>query len=373
MPDFRMDILRNNIPIGVMLCRSVSIKYDSAAAVKRGMQCVLYSDRQEMSEIRKKVRDWIYFDGSRSFDGSWSFWDQIYETVTYSFDMFSDRLRPVLIEDGKESSLGTFMIIAAPKTLSETGSYLSIEAYDETMLLKQAALTQRAYYSTGTSYMSIISNLLTECGFANIISDSSSATLRTDREFEIGESYIDIINTLLEEMNYYPVYAGADGYIYLKKKTDKLAADFIYRDKKDFKLIGTIEENTDIYEKPNVLVGVISNPKLAPYTYTKVNSDPLSAVSTVRRGYRVVKVYKMSNMATEADLRDYIDAEMLGAMQTTETVRFLTIAESGHDYRSAIQLASDLISGFYIETEWQMDITVNSARMTHVAERKMFV
>lgn len=373
MRDFRMDILRNNIPIGVMKCRSVSIKYDSTSEVHRGMQCVLSADSMVMTKVKQKVRDWIYFDGTRMFDGTWSFWDSIYDTTEYSFDMFSDRLRPVLIVDGQEFSLGTFMIIAAPKTLSETGSYYSIEAYDETMLLKQAALTDRAYYAEGTGYMSIISGLLTECGFGNIIADSSTATLQTDREFEIGETYIDIINELLEEMNYYPVYAGSDGYIYLKAKTEKIVPEFIYRDKNNFKLISTISENTDIYEKPNVLVGVISNPKLDPITYTKTNSDPTSTVSTVRRGYKVVKVYRMGNMASEADLRNFIDAEMLNAMQTTETIEFTTLAEPSHEYRSAVQIGTDLINGLFIETGWQIDLTVNSARMRHTAERKMFV
>ena len=50
MRDFRVEILRNSIPIGRLLCKSVSIKYDSSAEVMRGMQCELYADRQEMTE-----------------------------------------------------------------------------------------------------------------------------------------------------------------------------------------------------------------------------------------------------------------------------------------------------------------------------------
>ena len=44
--------------------------------------------------------------------------------------------------------------------------------------------------------------LLTQCGFANVLYDKSNLTLRTEREFAVGESYIDIINTLLNEINY---------------------------------------------------------------------------------------------------------------------------------------------------------------------------
>lgn len=337
-----MEILRNNIPIGTLKCRSVSIKYDATAEVMRGMQCDLYADHIDIQS-------------------------------PFEFDLFSDRIRPVLIEDGEEHSLGVFMIIAAPKSLAETGSYYSIEAYDETMLLKQAAVTNRQYFAAGTRYIDAIESLITAVGLANIVADESDATMAISREFEIGTSYLTIINTLLTELNYSPVHIGADGYVYLTRKVTPTEADFIYRDNKQFSLIGTLETDTDIYDKPNVLVGVVSNPQQTPIVYTRENTDVNSALSIARRGYRVVKVYRLSNIASEDVLQAYIDAELLNAMQTTETVEFQTIIEAGHDYRSSIQLATELIDGLFIEVAWQIDIRPNSARMRHTAERRVFI
>lgn len=342
MRDFRMDILRNGVPIGRLFCKNISIRFDANAEVMRGMQASVYANRQEMTE-------------------------------GFEWNIFADRLRPVLIEDGVESSLGRFMIIAAPENLAETGNYMNIEAYDETMLLKQAAATSRKFFDTGTAYLTAIEQLLTECGFANIVRDESTATMQISREFAVGTTYLEIINTLLEEINYNPVHTDANGYVILTRKANKTTADFVYRDRSTFKLLGTIERDTDIYEKPNVLVGVISNPQTTPTVYTRENDDPTSILSTYRRGYRVVKIYKMGNMASQAELEDYIDAQLLNSMQTTETVNFETLAEGGHEFGNTVQLATDLIDGLYEETAYQIDVSVNKARMKHTGERRVFV
>lgn len=342
MRDFRMDILRNGVPIGRLLCKNISIRFDANAEVMRGMQAEVFANRQEMT------------------DG-------------FEWNMFSDRLQPVLIEDGVESSLGRFMIIAAPENLAETGNYYNIEAYDETMLLKQAAATSRKFFNTGTAYMTAIEQMLTECGFANVIRDESSATMQISREFAVGTTYLEIINTFLEEMNYNPVHTDVNGYVVLTAKEQRGTADFVYRDRAEFKLVGTIERDMDIYEKPNVLVGVISNPQTTPTVYTRENTDPASILSIYQRGYKVVKVYKMNNMASQADLEAFIDAELLKAMQTTETVNFETLAEAGHEFGSTVQLATDLIEGLYTETFYQIDIAVNRSRMRHKGERRVFI
>lgn len=373
MREIRFEILRNNIPIGELLCRSASIKYNSAAEVMRGMQCDVYADRQNMYSITAKVRDWIYFDGSRCFDGTWSFLGSVYETTSYNFDMFRDRVRPVLSVDGVDHSLGVFMIINAPKELSETGSYYDLECYDETMLLKQAATTDRLYFAAGTVYLDAVEQLLTSVGFANIVADANAEAMQISREFEAGTTYLSIINTLLQEINYDPVHAGTDGYIYLTAKAQRTEADFIYADRKKFSLIGQIQTETDIYNKPNVLVGVLSNPQQTPVVYTRENNDLNSVLSIARRGYRVVKIYRLSNIASESAMQAYIDAKLVDSMQATETVSFETAIESGHEYRATVQLATDMIDGLYTETEYQIDIRPGAARMRHRAERRMFI
>lgn len=81
----------------------------------------------------------------------------------------------------------------------------------------------------------------------------------------------------------------------------------------------------------------------------------------------------MGNMASQAELEAYIDAQLLNSMQTTETVNFETLAEGGHEYGNTVQLATDLAEGFYVETGYQIDVSVNKARMRHTGERRVFV
>ena len=344
MRDFRMEIVRNGVPTGKLFCRSITIRFDSTSEVMRGMRMEMNADRYDMGRNGE-----------------------------LSFDMFTDRLRPVLIEDDQETALGLFTITTATESLAETGRYYSVEAYDETMLLKQAALQNRAYFAQGSSYLDTITQLLTDCGLININADANGATLQIDREFAVGETYLSIINTLLEEINYDPVHADANGFIVLKAKEQKTTADFIYSDLRDFKLIGEIQKDTDVFKKPNVITGVLSNPSEIPITYTEVNDDAESLLSTVRRGYRVVKVIKYNNIASEAELEAAVKAEMLDAKQETETVNFVSKVEAGHEYGSTVQLATNLIEGLYTEKSYEIQIDISSARMRHTAERRRFI
>lgn len=344
MRDFRMEIVRNGVAIGKVLCRSVTIRFDSESEVMRGMRMVMNADRYEMGRNGELV-----------------------------FDMFTDRLRPVLVEDDTESPLGLFTITTASESIAETGRYYNVEAYDETMLLKQAALPNRAYYAQGASYIDTITQLLTDCGLVNITAEANTSTLQIDREFAVGETYLSVINTLLDEINYYPVHADANGFIVLKAKEQRQTADFIYSDLRNFKLIGEIQRDTDVYRKPNVITGVLSNPSETPITYTEVNDDAESMLSTVRRGYRVVKVIKYNNIASEDELQASVKAEMLTAKQETETVNFVSKVEAGHEFGSTVQLATSLIEGLYTEKSYEIQIDISSARMKHTAERRRFI
>lgn len=372
--DFRIYITRNGIPIGKAYVESCNVKFNANAEVTRGIQLTMSADQMDMSKVYKRVDDQIYFDGTRYFNNTWCFVGSSYVVgEPYEFNMFTDRIRPVIIVGEDEFSLGDFMVIAAPKRISKLGAYYQIEGYDETMKLKQAALEDRAFYAKGTSYLQVVNQLLTACGFVNILSDTSTATLQTDREFEQGETYLSIINTLLEEINFNNVHMEADNFIYLTRKSNPVEPDFIYSDRRNFNIVGEYTINTDIYDLPNVLVGVMSNPDQdTPYTYTKVNNDPLSLISVFNRGYKVVKVYNLSNVPSQQELINFIELKYLEASQTTEKLTIASALEPTHKYRSAIQIDTDEVNGLFIEQSWQIRLGVKTT-MTHELERKVYV
>lgn len=342
--DLRLDILNNLIKVGEAFAESVSINYDYSGQVMKSIRF----------DLKKTVMSEGYKDG---------------------FDLFKNRIRPVLIRDGNEYPLGIYMIMAAPVTRSDVEEYISIEGYDETMILKQAAFEERKYYAAGTSYLAIIESILTSYGFANVLTDSSDVALPKDLEAAVGKSVLEFINDLLDAMNYQHIYTDFQGNFCLRKAQNPLSPDFTYSDKgKNFSLLDYVEGTSDIYNLPNVVVGVYSSTDSeATVTYKKVNDNINSAISTVNRGYKVVKKVTLKNSATSEDLQAYVERIAFEAMQATERVRFTTVAEGNHEPNTAVQLDTKSVSGLFIEKSWRIDASQGKVIMSHTAERKVFV
>ena len=335
--DYRLDLLRDGVKIGEARSVSVDITFKKNADVCRGMKAVISSDLFRMSP-------------------------------GISFDMFSDRIRPVLIRGGLEEFFGTFMVIANPQNLSDTGSTYDLEAYDETMKLKQAMYTQRTNYTAGTQFMTVINSILTTCGFTQIVAIDSPAVLPNDVEMAPGTTYLEAINAFLESINYQHVHTDSYGRIILQPNENRMVADHVYSNR----IISPIVRTTDIYDLPNVLVGMASSPDRTPLYYVKENNDPRSAISIPKRGYRVVKTYNVQNIADQATLESFIDQKFFDASQITETVNVETSLEGDHEYGDTVQLKSNLINGLFNEIEWSVSFGSNGT-MRHRLERKVLV
>ena len=350
--NFRVDILRNSIKIGEALCDSGLVSFDKRADVSLGLQLSMSSDRIRMQKYVSNIGG---------------------TAQTYTFNMFSDRLRPVLIKNGDEYPLGIYMVMASPEKLSDTESMYRIEAYDETMILKQASFTSRTNYAAGTSYLEVINSMLTSCGFSRILEDPTDAVLQTDIEVAPGDTYLEVINQFLDGINYEHVHADGNGYIYIQAIKDKMTADHIYSDKKNMSIIPPITRTTDIYSLPNVITGVVSLPEMdEPMVYTKENLNPDSKISIPSRGYRVVKIINLNNIADELTLQSYIDQKYYEYSQITEQIEIDTTVEGDHSFGDTVQIDSDLISGLYNEIKWEIRLGSDGA-MKHVLERKVYV
>ena len=117
--DWRLDIIRKHVKIGEARVKSCNIDFVEDAEVTRTMKAQVPVDGFKLAGIRiKQDEEQIYFDGTRYFNGTWCFssvtgkWIEVPNT----FDMFSDRLRPVMIINGEEYNFGDYMVIAAPLT-----------------------------------------------------------------------------------------------------------------------------------------------------------------------------------------------------------------------------------------------------------------
>lgn len=371
--DWRLDIIRKHVKVGEARITSCKVDFVEDAEVTRTMKANVPIDGFKLPGTRiKQDEELIYFDGSRCFDGSWSFssvngkWIEIENT----FDMFSDRLRPVMVIDGTEYNFGDYMVIAAPLQDDGKEYYYEIEAYDETMTLKQAALTERKYYSAGTSYLTIIGTMLTDCGLSKVIEEPTDAAITIDHEYEIGKPYLEIINELLEEIGYSHIYSGQSGYVYLTKNKTKISADYVYNDDNST-IVDSIKTDTDIYSLPNVVIGFVSSPDLPTVMkYKRVNDDPKSVISTVRRGYNVVEAFELNDCPDAETLQLAVDNKFLQSTQATETASISTMPDGDHPFGSYVSLGQNGMNTLFREVGWSIEF---GGTMSHDLERKAFV
>lgn len=371
--NWRLDIIRKHVKIGEARIKSCNVDFVQDADVTRTMKAKIPKDGFVIEDtLIKQDEELIYFDGTRCFDGTWCFSSIAgkWLRVPNEFDMFSDRLRPVMVINNDEYNFGDFMVIAAP--LEDDGKeYLyDIEAYDETMTLKQAALTERKYYAAGTSYLTIIGSMLTDCGLSKVYEEPTDAVITIDHEYEIGKSYLEIINELLKEINYSPIYAGANGYVYLTQNGTKQTADYTYTDENST-IIESIKTDTDIYSLPNVVIGYVSSPDIPTVLkYKRVNDNPKSVISTVRRGYNVVEAFEFDDCPDAETLQLAVDNKFLESTQATETASISTMPDGNHPYGSYVNLGQNCINGLFREVGWSIEF---GGQMTHELERKAFV
>lgn len=371
--DWRLDIIRKHIKIGEAKIKSCSIDFVEDAEVTRTMKAVVPVSGFKVDSIFvQRQSEEIYFDGTRCFDGTWCFTSVIgkWDEIPNLFDMFSDRLRPVMVINGEEFNFGDYMIIAAPSSTDGKEDLYSIEAYDETMILKESALTERKYYAAGTLYLDIINTLLADCGFSKVIEEQTDATITIDHEYAIGDNYLTIINGLLDEIGYSHIYSGADGYVFLSNKTTKNTADYIYTDANST-IIESIKTDTDIYTLPNVVIGYVSSPDIPTVLkYKRINDDPASVISTVRRGYSVVESFSLDDCPDAQTLQLAVNQKFLESTQATETADITTMPDGNHPFGSYVSLGVDGVNTLYREVGWTVEF---NGKMQHKLERKAFV
>ena len=371
--DWRIDIIRKHAKIGEAKFKSCTVDYVEDADVCLTMKAEIPTDGFTINTaFIQQGEDYIYFDGSRRFDGTWCFTSINGKWIETSnaFDMFSDRLRPVIKINDEEYQFADFMVIAAPLSDDGKEQYYSVEAYDETMMLKQSGLTERKYFSAGTQYLSVINTLCIDCGLSRLRGDNTNASITVPHEYAVGTPALEIINDLLDEINYSHIHAGTDGYMLLTKNATKIVADYNYNEQNST-IVDQIETDTDIYSLPNVVIGYTSSPDTGTVLqYSRTNSDPASAISTTRRGYNVVVAYQFDDCPNLATLTEAVNYKFMEATQATEKATVITMPDGSHFYGTYIGLGQKGENTLFREVGWSIEF---GGKMTHNLERKAFV
>ena len=288
----------------------------------------------------------------------------------------SDELAPQLVIDGVEHPLGIYMPATVTPSKKDGVETVRVEAYDRCWRVRDNYAESMTYFAAGTPYITAIETLLTGSGIGTVYAVPNAAALAEDREWEIGTSYLSIVNELLSEINYKPLWFNAQGAAVLEPAAVPLAQNIQHTldaDKVESLVLPTISRETDVYAAPNVFVVVCANPEKSENNMIAKaeNTNPQSPLSISRRGRRVVKVVQVRNIADQDELQTYADRLRNESMITGETIRVSTALLPGFGVADVVALHYGELAAICIERAWTMELRVGGT-MTHELEKVVY-
>lgn len=291
---------------------------------------------------------------------------------------FTDELKPYQIIDRVEYPVGVFPIGTITENRDENGlRTITVEAYDKSLYLVQRKAETVLHFSAGTNYVSAVEQLLLDAGITLYAATKTTEVFATDREdWDIGTSYLDIINTLLSEINYGSIWFNTDGMaIIAPAKTPSAdSIDHEYgTDKKLRVLHRSCSVETDAFDTPNVFIVICDNPDLdEPLVATAVNDNPLSSLSVIKRGRRIVEVFNVDNIPNQAALDDYAQRLCMNSMMASEVATISTSNLPGHGVFDTVAIDHPDIDGIFQEIGWSL-ILASGQTMLHKLRRSILI
>lgn len=339
--DYRVDLLRSGVRFG-------HLRFDASAPP------TIYCDAS--AEIKLSLRGSFLPDDAA--------------------DLLTDELQPVCIVNGQEFPLGVFRAVTRRDVTDDAGTRWELEAYDRAVALQQRKTEARDSWPAGTSYDEIVLHYLQQAGIARVLLRPSGHVLQTSREdWDVGTSFLTIINDLLSEINYRALWFDLDGVAHAEPYAAPTADSIAHRyglHGRAAKLISPeFAVELDVWSKPNVFIAVLSNPELPPLTATAVNDFPQSRLSVLRRGMRIPQVFKVANIAAD-ELQAYADRLRDEGMQTGEYVSVSSPIYPDHGVADVVALELPELSGIFRETRWSISMRAGDV-MSHELERMVIV
>lgn len=301
-----------------------------------------------------------------------------------NFDFQSDRLRAwvrlLMPDDGwQEWPVGTFLLTTSDtaRSVAAPRQVVPVTGYDLLQVLLEDCVTDRYVVAAATNYVTAVTTALTGAGFASNTIAATTKTLPAPMEWEPGTAKLKIVNDLLAAINYTTLSMDALGQPTAAPYVLPENAPVLWPYTLDTASLvrpGTISR-LDLFNVPNVVVGIVSQPDRAPLRSVATNSDPASPLSTVRRGRSIVRVLDAQTVQDAADQAtlDALVARYLAetAMQY-ESIDFATGIMPQHDDADVVTFDYGAGANRYRETAWEMELKVGGV-MKHTARRTVIV
>lgn len=288
-------------------------------------------------------------------------------------NFLTDQIRPELIIDGVPHALGVFLAASVREAEDEATKGLQIEAYDRCWQVDTTTTETILSLAAGTNYLTAVKTLLAGAGITLSIETPTTATLAERREdWDVGTSYLTIINDLLSEINYNPLWFDAAGSAILEPASVPTAANVEHTlDSSNVQslMLPSLTRETDVYSAPNVFLVICSNAdKSGPMWAKSENTNPQSPLSIAQRGRRIMSVQRVNNIASQAELQAYADRLRDESMITGETIVAKTALLPGYGVADVTALHYGDLNAVCIERAYEMELDVGGT-MTHTLER----
>jgi len=305
------------------------------------------------------------------------------ETEFRDIDYSKERIQPyfrlqMTPRDWLEWSLGIFLISSPVRKEQNGHVFRELNCDDSSVMLVEDKFTDRHLIRHGSNYVNAIRLILNSAKLQKINIESNDALTSRDIEFEIGMKKSEAVNDLLDAINYTSYHVDEAGYVTAKPyvSPSNTPAGMTY-ETDDLSVIAPGAENElDTFDIPNIFIAVATNPETDKSLKSKyTNNDPMSMLSTVRRGRNVVRFDELSDIADQATLDSYIQRIAFEASQVYDKVRFTTAAMPHHGYMDVLNIKHKIlgISERYSETAWEMNLNTGSVQMTHEVRRILTV
>ena len=295
------------------------------------------------------------------------------ENEAKHIDFLNDRLQVSCVIDGIEHSLGNFLLPSPKRVKSNQGIIREVEAYDVTQILLEDKFTDRHFIKKGTKYTSAVTQIIQSAGIRKTDIYESDSLLNRDREFEIGTSKLSAINELLNEMNYTSLYSDERGVLKATPYILPMLKPIDFEYKNDELSVITndgFSDELDIFNAPNIFVGIVSNGEGQSLKSKYINENPSSPLSTISRRRNIVDVREVSDIASQEALDGYIKMIANESSSKYSKIEFNTLIVPEHSYSNCLYINHDKLdlSGKYQETSWEIDLRVGG-KMKHNARK----
>jgi hypothetical protein len=297
-----------------------------------------------------------------------------------SINFIRDRIKPwarLAMPDGGyvEWPLGVFLLSTPARTLTAGGSYIkrTVQGYDQLLILRDNAVTDRYAIASGTAYTTAIATLATAAGIVSTNITASAATLPATMEWDPGTTYLRIINDLLAAINYESASFDEVGKFIAKPYVSPTAraSDFTYATDASSVIADGIDQTLDLFSVPNVFVLVKSEPDQATLRSVYTNASPTSPTSTVNRGRSIATVIAEQDAPDQTTLDAKAARAASDASQVYEEVEFDSAIMPMHGTNDVLTFQADglAISTQYAEHEWSFPL--KAGEMMHHKIRRV--